>query len=94
MKIPEFLQAAIGKAVSMAKTIPESDTALILCFDSVAVVYFTRTSGILTVSHTDNLLLCPVFSHYPWENMPDTGIDAVREPRARAWLYHSGTTHN
>lgn len=77
MKILEFLQAAIGKAVSIAKTRPESDTALILCFDSVAVVYFTRTNSILTISHTNNLLFCPVFYHYPLENMPNTGIDAV-----------------
>lgn len=77
MNILEFLQAAIGKAISMAKTRPESHTALILCFDSVVIVYFTRTNGVLTVSHTDNILFCPVFRYYRHENIPNTGINAV-----------------
>lgn len=79
MHILEYLQAAIGNAISMANTRPESRSALILCIDSVVIVQFTRTNNILTVSHTENLLFCPDHIFNSYGRLSSNGIYAVIE---------------
>lgn len=79
MHILEYLQAAIGQAISMANTRPEFQTALILSLDSVVIAQFTRTNNILTVSHTENLLSRPYHLLCSFEDASSVGIDAVIE---------------
>lgn len=78
MSILEFLQAAIGRAVSMAETHRECRNALIVSIDSVVVVTFTRSGAVdLAVSHTDTLLFCPRLLYSSSTNDHSRGINAV-----------------
>lgn len=78
MAILEFLQAAIGRAISMAETRPDCRNALIVCIDSVVVVAFTRSASAgLSVSHTDTLLFCPYLLYCSSTADPSPGMTAV-----------------
>lgn len=77
MRILECLQAAIGKAVSIAKMQPRSHTAIIASLDTVAIVYLTRTNDNITVSHTENLFFCPYHLYCSSDRIPSAGINAV-----------------
>lgn len=78
MAILEFLQAAIGRAISMAETRPGCRNALIVSIDSIVVVTFTRNADDdLSVSYTDTLLFCAYMAYCSSNDTPSRGMTAA-----------------